>query len=168
MSFFSCCSENAFTSSSPITTNIAVAIIPNKEQTKFILQSLKRRESLGRHSDYIQKVRHSVPGCSDRIDSTSVFVPGKTLLSIKQTVEQWWRWCRTTMEKLPIWIWVTDHTWIDKVVKESSWYRVQLWAPYFSVFNLTFKILHAERIRKKLYWNFKYQKLPTEAFGLTV
>ena len=55
---------------------------------KNILQSLKRRESLGRHSGYIQKVRHSVPGCSDRIDSTSVFVPGKTLLSIKQTVEQ--------------------------------------------------------------------------------
>ena len=84
VSSFSCCPENATTSSSPITKNIAVAIIPNKEKTRFILQSLKRRESLDRHSGYIQKVRHSVPGCSYRIDSTSAFVSGKTLLSIKR------------------------------------------------------------------------------------
>lgn len=54
---------------------------------------LKRRKSVESHLGYIQKVRHSVPGCSDRIDSTSVFVP-ETLPSIKQIVEQWWRWCR--------------------------------------------------------------------------
>ena len=41
--------------------------------------------SLGLHT---KKVGHSVPGCSYRIDSTIAFVPGKTLTSIKQIMEQ--------------------------------------------------------------------------------
>ena len=41
---FSCCSEIAFTSSPLTITKIAVAIIPNITQTKFIQQSLKKGE----------------------------------------------------------------------------------------------------------------------------
>ena len=89
VSSFSCCSENAFTSSLLITTNIGVVIAPNRVHFAKFTEAEIVRSSLNiiTRVTYI-KVRHSVSGCSDCIDSTSVFVPGKTLPSVKQMVEQ--------------------------------------------------------------------------------